>query len=332
MAKRRKPPIRRKKARKSGSHSVAKEWILALLVAVAAIFLVRLLFLDVAIVRDGQMQNTIKSGKFVLVNKLIPGPRLPITLLSMKRPVDSIGNFTGYRFTLQLPPARLRNKLTETELGKVFYFNEPDGSDSIPIDKKRTSLGRLAAIPGEAISVTNGRLLVNHVQVAYPSTATYFYHSNVKRSALSVLRSAGITEAKTGKRGHVELFATTQQAKVLQKNPNIASVRHTSVTLHHDFMHLLSTFSNGFRLPKKGETVSLTNADSAGYLFLIRSYENPTAEQHADGIYISGQKVESYTFSYGYCFILKDNVDNSIDSRSYGPIPSIYLIGAVIGK
>ena len=332
MAKRRKPPLRRKKPRKSGSHSVAKEWVLALLVAVAAIFLVRLLFLDVAIVRDGQMQNTIKSGKFVLVNKLTPGPRLPITLLSLKRPLDSVGNFNGYRFILKVPAYRLRNKLTDAEKGRVFYFNEPDGNDSIPIDKMHTALGRVAAIPGETISVAGGMLLVNQVVTPYPTSATFFYHIKVKYNPLSILKKAGITEAKAGKRGSVELFATKEQSTLLKKSAGVISVIHAGITLHHDFMHLLSTFPNGFQLPKKGETVSLTNPDSAGYLFLIRSYENPTAEQRVDGIYINGQKVETYTFAYGYCFILKDNVDNSIDSRSYGPIPSIYLIGAVIGK
>jgi|GEM_PF-1573178 hypothetical protein len=331
MAKRRKTPVSRT-SRKRGNHSTVKEWGLALLVALVVLLSVRLLFFDGAIVRDSQMQNTIKSGKFVLVSKLIPGPRLPITLLSLKRPLDSAGNFTGYRFTLKLPPLRLRNKLTDAEKGRVFYFNEPDENDSIPIDKKFTSIGRMAAIPGETISATGGMLLVNHVVIPYPTSAIFFYHLKVKNNPLPIIQSARITEAKMGKKGSVELFATKEQSALLKKQAKVVSVSHEGVTTHHDFMHLLSTYTNGFRLPKKGEVISLNNPDSAAYLLLIQNYENAAAEQHTDGIYLNGRRITTYKFSYGYCFILKDNVDNSIDSRSYGPIPDIYLIGKVIGK
>jgi signal peptidase I len=328
-----KKPITKKRpvAPKRKSKGAIREWVVAIIVALFLVVALRILVADVAMVKDEQMQSTYASGKLVAISKITPGARVPITLFSWKNPVDSVGNFTGYAFTITLPPIRLWNsKMKPSDRGAVFAFNEPDNNPNIPIDKKKLALGRTVAQPGEIVSIVNGQLLVNKVAVTYPKSANYFYNLKSKENSKALLASNGIEEASVGKDGIVQLYATKEQAKKLKDAKSIASIVHETVDNHHDFVHLLTKFKKGIKLPTKGEKVSLSSDNFEIYAPMIVGGEGQQAELRTDGIYINGSLTTSYTFKNSYYFMLKDNVDNSIDSRSYGPVAESFIVGKVI--
>ena len=284
-------------------------------------------------VRDEQMQSTYSSGKVIAISKTSLGARLPITLFSWESQKDSVGNFTGYDFTLQLPPIRLWNsKVKPSDKGTIYAYNEPDNNPKIPIDKKKLAIGRAAAFPGDIVSLVHGQIVVNKVAVNYPKSAEYFYHLKAKGSSKALLAKNDIEEASVGKDGMVQLYATKEQAKKLKDVDAVASIVHEEVSTHHDFMHLLAKFEKGIKLPSKGDRVSLDAGISEFYAPLIIGGEGVNAELKPDGLYINGMLVSSYTFRNSYYFMLKDNVDNSIDSRSYGPVSESYLVGRVMGQ
>ena len=57
------------------------------------------------------------------------------------------------------------------------------------------------------------------------------------------------------------------------------------------------------------------------YMNVLKKYEHVRVEQREGKAFINGMKDGYYDFKKDYFFFLGDNRDNSIDSRSFGPIP-----------
>jgi signal peptidase I len=85
-----------------------------------------------------------------------------------------------------------------------------------------------------------------------------------------------------------------------------------------------------YKIPKKGDTIVLTNNNFNFYQPLIEKNEGIQAGKILNKIFINNSESNTYTFKYNYYFLQGDNTDGSQDSRHFGLIGENQLKGKVV--
>ena len=85
-----------------------------------------------------------------------------------------------------------------------------------------------------------------------------------------------------------------------------------------------------FKIPKKGTTFTFDKNNFDFYRPLIEHYENVQVGYIINKIFINSTETNIYTFKYNYYFVQGDNIEESLDSRSFGLVPETHLFGKVL--
>ena len=136
-------------------HHVEEAAEVLLITAGMALFL-RACVIDAVHVPSPSMENTILSGDFLLVNKLVYGATLPRNFLFLKQQ-GPLWRFPGIR-----APRR----------GDVIEFFPPDERDGRTTGFRRSYVKRIIGLPGELVAVRGGVVTVNEREIKEPETAT----------------------------------------------------------------------------------------------------------------------------------------------------------------
>lgn len=91
-----------------------------------------------------------------------------------------------------------------------------------------------------------------------------------------------------------------------------------------------SYFANEYIVPYKGLTIDINEGSLKRYKLLIEDIEQVKITQKGDVFFLKNKPLESYTFPSDCYYVMGDNRNNSIDSRTYGAIPEKNIRGVVI--
>ena len=119
------PPLEGARRRKS----VVREYVEAIAIAILLALVIRTLIVQAFTIPSGSMMDTLLVGDYILVNKFLFGPEVPLT---------------DYR----LPALRVPHR------GDIIVFKYPQ-------DEKRDFIKRIVATPGETVQVRGQQVLIN---------------------------------------------------------------------------------------------------------------------------------------------------------------------------
>lgn len=267
------------------------------------------------------MHQTLLEGDYILVNKMAYGARLPITLYAEQ----------GFQF----PYIRIPG-YSSIQRNDVVVFNLPKGNE-LAIDERMEYVKRCVALPGDSLSISDGFVFINGKQQQTTSNILYNYNVSVSQAGIDTSISNQL-EGYTNRYllNQLSLFLSVANADSLSRLSTVLSVKKNTIPFNSyspkvfpnsSFVKWNIDHFGSLYIPKKGDTIQLTEINRILYKDIIEIHEKNELKHLGDTVYINGKKVSSYTFKMNYYFMMGDNRYNSTDSRYWGFVPENHIIG-----
>lgn len=350
-----------------------RDWVDAIAFAVVAATIIRSVFMEAYTIPTPSMERSLLIGDFLFVSKFHYGPRMPMTPLSFPFAHHTLPfskTKKSYLESLSLPYYRLPG-FTNVQRGDDVVFNWPaDKINNRPVDKKENYIKRCVAVAGDTLTIENSEIYINGKLQPKPEKSLAQYEITASAPIEpSALRDLGFRynpelynkdfypgsdeyyddvylESNSNGSYVYRIFATTEQATLVKKIPNVAKVDRKIVAkgtaigdpMHSDFGFKGPDY-NGWSLdffgpiviPQKGMKISLDSQHYFIYEKAIREYEGLKDLQWTAGKAYNGtQIIENYTFKMNYYWMMGDNRYNSQDSRFWGFVPEDHIVGKAV--
>ncbi|MFO7868221.1 MAG: signal peptidase I [Bacteroidales bacterium] len=219
---------------------------------------------------------------------------------------------------------------------QVFYAYFEDSIISRPVDKRENYIKRCVAIPGDTLEVIHGNVFINGNPQKNIEGKQFRYLVEVEGKRIRRMPELGIREYMETPSGYLALL-NKEKYELLSSFSIVKNIERFREGLkgrwdhncfpHHSNYSWNKDFLGPYVIPKAGVTVDLNVTNLPLYQRIISVYERNDLQVEGEHIFINGEKVDSYTFTMDYYWMMGDNRDNSQDSRYWGPVPMNHIVG-----
>lgn len=229
--------------------------------------------------------------------------------------------------------------------GRNYILSNPQEYGKVvsrPVDRRENYVKRCVGLPGDTLEIRDRIIYLDGVAQKEPENVQFNYYVQTTGRPIpqEVFRELGISDDDARNRnqeGTLYLLPLTHRAKEVLGARKDLVARIEIDTQEYGDLYPLNLHKNWTRdnygpiwIPKKGETIRLTEDNLPVYERPIRVYEGNDLEVKEDGIYINGKKTDTYTFKMDYYWMMGDNRHNSADSRYWGFVPEDHVVGKPI--